>query len=46
MPLVIILYLLVNVSYFTVMSVTEVLEAPAVALVGTAIIITEDVIWI
>lgn len=34
MPVVVILYLLVNISYFSVMSVAEVLESPAVALVS------------
>ena len=33
-PLVIVLYLCVNVSYFTVMSVDDILESPAVAIVS------------
>ena len=34
-PLVTVLYLLVNISYFTVMSVEELLNSPAVAVVST-----------
>lgn len=35
-PLVTVLYLLVNISYFTVMSVDELLNSPAVAVVSGA----------
>ncbi len=34
MPLVTVLYVMVNVSYFTVMDTTELLESPAVAIVS------------
>ncbi len=35
LPLVLFLYMLANVSYLTVMTVDELLEAPAVAIVST-----------
>ncbi|ELU12167.1 hypothetical protein CAPTEDRAFT_123368 [Capitella teleta] len=45
MPVVIVLYLLVNISYFSVMSVGHVLDSPAVALTWAELVIP-DVAWI